>query len=97
MTKRERKGGIKMAGRKMMSKEVTSTMVKVAKIEVVNGTPKAVNLPDEMIIGNVSMDHAQRILNKKFGEPVTILELSTETKVYEMAVEDFIKVAIVKE
>lgn len=86
-----------MAGRKMMSKEVTSTTIKVAKIEVVNGTPKAVNLPDEVIIGNVSIDHAQRILNKKFGEPVTILELFAETKIYEMAVEDFIRVAQIKE
>ena len=86
-----------MAGRKMMQREVTSTTVKLAKIDVVEGTPKMVTLPNEELIGNVSIDHAQRTLNKKFGQPVTILEVTTDTKVYEMAVEDFIKHASLKE
>jgi hypothetical protein len=85
-----------MAGRKMMSREVTSTVISLAMIEVVDGEPKMVQLPEEVIIGNVSMEFAQRLLNKKYGQPVTILEIVTDTQVYEMAVEDFIKHASVK-
>jgi hypothetical protein len=86
-----------MASRKMMQREVTTTFVSVAMIEVVDGTPKMVTLPDEEFVGNVSLEHAQRQLNKKFGQPVTILELIADTKTYEMPLEDFIKRATVKE
>lgn len=82
-----------MAGRKMMQREVTSTLVRVAKIDVIDGEPKMVNLPDEILLGNVSMEHAQRLLNKKHGQPVTILELSPDTQKYQMPVEEFIKLA----
>lgn len=83
--------------RKTMTKEVTQTTVKVAKMEMVNGKPEAVELPDEVILGNVSMERAQRILNKKYGEPVTVFAVQPDTKVYELEVEEFIKVARVKE
>ena len=86
-----------MAGRKMMQREVTSTTVRLATISVVEGKPEMVHLPEEVFVGNVSMEHAQRLLNKKYGSPVTILELETDTQVYEMAVEDFIKHAQLKE
>lgn len=86
-----------MASRKMMQREVTTTYVRVAKIEVVEGEPKLVQLPEEEFVGNVSMEHAQRQLNKKYGQPVTILELTADTKVYEMPLEDFIKHATIKD
>jgi hypothetical protein len=82
--------------RKMMTKEVTKTIVKLGKLEMVEGSPQAVMLPDEVILGNVSVEKAQRILNKKFETPVTIFGVSADTEVYEMAVEDFIKVATIK-
>lgn len=86
-----------MANRKMMQREVTTTFVKVAKIDVVNGEPKTVILPEVELVGNVSMEQVQRTLNKQYGQPVTILELIPDTKVYEMALEDFIRYAEVKE
>jgi hypothetical protein len=86
-----------MASRKMMQREVTTTFVKVAMIEVVDGEPKMKTLPEEELVGNVSMEVAQRQLNKKYGQPVTILEVFADTKVYEMALEDFIQHASVKE
>jgi hypothetical protein len=82
--------------RKMMTKEVTTTTVKVAKMEMENGLPVAVNLPDEILLGNVTLDKAQRILNKKFGQPVTVFEVSANTNTYEMPVEEFVKVATLK-
>ena len=86
-----------MAGRKMMQREVTSTTIRLATISVVEGKPEMVHLPEEVLVGNVSMEHAQRLLNKKYGSPVTILELETDTQVYEMAVEEFIKHATIRQ
>lgn len=80
-----------------MTKEVTSTTVKVAKMQMENGVPKAVTLPDEIILGNVSMEKAQKELSKKLGAGVTVFGVEPNTIVYEMPVEDFIKVAKVKQ
>lgn len=66
-------------------------------MELVDGMPKAVELPDEVLLGNVSMEKAQRLLNKKYGEPVTVFSVEPETLVYELPVEEFIKIAKVKE
>lgn len=83
--------------RKMMSKEVTTTTVKLGKMVYENGAAKAIMLPNEILLGNVSLANAQRQLNKKHGEPVTIFELQAQTHVYEMPVETFISIAKVKE
>lgn len=83
--------------RKMMRKEVTKTTVKVATVKSVNGKPEMQPLPDEIFLGNVSLEKAQKEVNKKYDEPVTVFEVKTDTKVYEMAVEEFVKVASVKE
>lgn len=80
-----------------MTKEVTQTTVKLAKMIMENGTPKAIELPDEVLLGNVSLEKAQRLMNKKYEKPVTVFAVQPETKVYEMKVEDFIKVATLKE
>lgn len=82
--------------RKMMTREITKTSVSVGKLEMVDGSPVAVMLPNEVFIGNVSQEKAQRELNKKYGEPVTVFELNTVTETYEMAVEDFLSVATIK-
>ena len=79
-----------------MTREVTKTTVKVAKIEVENGVPVAVELPSEVLIGNIRMERAQKVLDKKYGHSVTIIELLPETVTYEMAVEDFIAHATIK-
>lgn len=83
--------------RKMMSKEVTKTVVKLAVLELVDGTPTINELPDETLLGNVSAEKAQKELNKKHGKPVTILGVEANTQAYEMEVEEFIKLASVKE
>ena len=88
------KEGIKLA-RKMMTKEVTTTTVKIGKIEMVNGTPNVVMLPEEKINGNVALEKAQKLMNKKHGV-VTVFEVVPETQVYEMEVMEFIKVASLK-
>ena len=81
--------------RKMMSKEVTTTTVKIGKIEMVNGTPNVVMLPEEKINGNITLEKAQKLMNKKH-DIVTVFEVVPETQVYEMDVMEFIKVAKLK-
>lgn len=80
-----------------MTKEVTKTTVKLAKMEVVDGIPQAVSLPDEILLGNVSMEKAQKEMNKKFGEPVTVFSVEPDTTIYELPVEEFIEIARIKE
>lgn len=84
--------------RKFMTKEVTSTTVKVSEVTNVDGQPVATQLEDVTLLGNVSMDKAQRQINKLFaGRNVTVYGVETETKVYELPVKEFIEIASVKE
>lgn len=83
--------------RRMMTREVTKTTIKVAKLEMVDGEVKTIVLPDETVIGNIRLERAQRMMNKKYGEPVTVLQVIPETIVYEMPVETFIEHATIKE
>lgn len=82
--------------RKMMTKEVTSTTVKISRIVVVDGNPKAEKLEDEVLLGNINLEQAQKAINKKHGAGFTVFEVQPETIVYEMAVEDFINLASVR-
>lgn len=83
--------------RKIMTKEITKTKVRVAKMKVVDGQPQLENLPDETLLGNVSMEHAQKLMKKKHGESVTIFGLEADTNVYQMPVEEFLQLATIKE
>ena len=82
--------------RKMMTKEVTKTVVKIGKLEMVDGQPQAIQLPDETLIGNINMEKAQKLMNKKHGT-VTVFSVEPNTTIYEMEVEEFIKLASIKE
>jgi hypothetical protein len=82
--------------RKMMSREITTTTVKLAKMEVIDGQPQAVSLEDEILVGNITLEKAQKEMKKKHGEGVTVFTLIPNTQSYEMAVEDFLKFASVK-
>lgn len=83
--------------RATMTKEVTHTTIKIAEMVVVDGLPMAQPLDDHIVLGNVNMEKAQKIVNKEFGTSVTVFGVEPETKVYEMKVEDFIKIAKVKD
>jgi hypothetical protein len=82
--------------RKMMYKEVTKTTVKVAKMEIENGVPVAVSLPEVILLGNVQLERAQKIVSKQYTFPVVVVAVEAETVTYEMEVEEFIKVAKIK-
>lgn len=80
-----------------MTKEVTSTVVKLATIEVTDGVPQAVQLPDEILLGSVTPDKAQKQLSKQLGKDVTVLSAEPKTEIYVMDVEEFIQLASLKE
>lgn len=83
--------------RKMMTKEVTSTIVKVAKIDLVEGQAIAVELEPITLLGNVDSEKAQKIVSKAKGAGVTVLSVEADTKVYELEVTEFLKIARLKE
>lgn len=82
--------------RKMMTKEVTKTTVKLAKMEVVNGVPSAKVLEDKILLGNVSHESAQKQVTKELGQGVTVLSVQADTLVYELPVEKFLEIATLK-
>ena len=79
--------------RKLMTKEVTVSTIKMARMDIIEGKPVAIELEPVTVLGRITKDKAQREMNKKHQIPVTVYEVSTETDVYEMEVEDFIKQA----
>lgn len=82
--------------RKMITREITHTTAKVSKIVSVEGKPQLETLPDEIFVGNVSMEKAQKEVNKKYGEPVSVFEVVSNTEVYELPVETFLEFATLK-
>ena len=83
--------------RKMMTKEVTFTSVTLAKMQMVDGTPQALPVENEILLGNVNLERAQRVITKKYGTGVTVFKVEPTTEVYEMEVEEFIKHAKIKQ
>lgn len=83
--------------RKMLSKEITFTHIKLAVLEVQDGKPVAVELPPLEMLGDISRERAQKKLDKEHkGKQVMIYSLETEKRTYEMEVEKFIQIASVK-
>lgn len=82
--------------RKMMTKQVTTTTIKSATMDLKDGSPVAIPLEDEKVLGNYNLDRAQRYIDKIYDNAI-VLEVVTDKLIYEMKVEDFIKQANVKE
>lgn len=83
--------------RKMITREVTSTTIKLGKMELVDGEVKAVTLPDLEVFGNVNLERANRIVSKKYDEPLTVLQVIPKVVTYEMPLDDFVANATIKE
>lgn len=81
---------------KMMSREVTKTTVKLARIETVDGLPQAVELEPVVLIGNINHEKAQKSVNKMYDFQVTVISVEADTLVYEMPVARFIDHASIK-
>ena len=77
--------------RKTIKKEVTTTIIEVAEMKMQDGKPVAVELPKVTLLGNVSMEKAQKEIHKLHGKQATVFASEVVTEVYEMSVEDFVK------
>jgi hypothetical protein len=82
--------------RKMMTKEVTKTTIKIGKVFMKEGIPSLEQLPDVVVIGNVTMEKAQKEVNGMYDFPITVFGVQPETQVYEMDVLEFVKHATLK-
>jgi hypothetical protein len=82
--------------RKTMSKEITTTTLKLGKINVVEGVPVVEQLPDETLLGEPNERNIGKHIYKKYGSGVTIYHKEVKKLMYEMDVEDFIKYATLK-
>jgi len=77
-----------------MTKEVTSTTIKLAKVTVNDmGLPVVEEMEPVIVLGTWSKDKAQKYVNKNHGLGITVFGLDVLTSVYKMKVTDFIKVA----
>ena len=80
--------------RKYMTKEVTTTTIRVGKVVLgENNMPVVEELTPITVLGNLSQDRAQRRVNKDLGMGISIFGLEVTTHNYKMKVTDFIKVA----
>jgi hypothetical protein len=82
--------------RKMLTREITTTTVKAAKMTVVDGQPTAETLEDVLLVGNVTLEKANKELKKMHGEGTTVFTVIPETKQYEMPVDVFLQYATIK-
>lgn len=83
--------------RKLITKEVTFTSCKLSTMEIVDGTPQAKELGSEKFLGKLSKKKLEKEINKVYKEKVFIYDIELTTVVYEMAIEDFIENAILRE
>lgn len=79
-----------------MQREVTKTTVKAAIMKVVDGSPVAEPIEDINLLGNVSLEKAQKEVNK-LHKGATVFNVEVDTQIYEMPVEEFIQLATIKE
>lgn len=85
--------------RTSMTKQVEFTVIRLASMHLNHeGQPEVIALPDEITLGTLSLPKAKKHASKLYPDiQVTVLNVEHETKVYEMLVEEFIKVAKVKD
>lgn len=84
--------------RKQLSKEVSFTLIKCGLVGMdENGKPTITQLPDEVVLGVLSFEKAQKHVNKLHNTNVTIFHMEDYKETYEMSIEDFIKHADIKE
>lgn len=79
--------------KKVMQKEVIQTTIKMAKIEVIDGETKLVELPEAIQLGNISKERAQKWATKEHGQGTTVTHVEPNALRYEMDVLEFIKIA----
>lgn len=75
---------------KYVHREVTKTLIKSVKVEVVDGSPTFEPNEELLAVGNVPMEKATRLVKKAFGDG-TVTEVIPNTEKYRMPLEFFLE------
>lgn len=81
---------------KFINREITSTKVDSLEIVVENGQATLQPMEQEILVGNVDAETAQKLLIKKHGKPVQVVKVEADTKRYRMPLDKFIELAEIK-
>lgn len=80
--------------RKTMGKQITTTTVKSAVVEMVDGKVSGRSLEDEVFIGNLTMEQAKKEIDKLHPDlNAQVMEVIPETNRYTMPVEKYMELA----
>lgn len=79
-----------------ISRTITETHVFYATVKIV-GTEPELEQATTVLFGKYESEQASKLLNKDSEHAVSVLEVEHKTKTYEMALEDFINNATIKE
>lgn len=79
--------------RKYLTREITKTTVKAVKTEIFNGEVVNNHLEYEVLVGNVTLEQAQKELTKKYGHGVVVVSVQASSQSYRMEVSQFIELA----
>jgi hypothetical protein len=77
--------------RHFINREITITTVTCAKMNLVEGNPVAEPLEDVILVGNVTLEKANREVKKIHGEGASAFTVQANTHKYRIATEEFIK------
>lgn len=77
--------------RHFINREITTTKVTAAKMSMVDGMVTTEQLEDVILIGNVSLEKANKEVKKLHGEGATAFTVEPNTHKYRIATDVFVK------
>lgn len=83
--------------RHFINREITTTKVTAAKMSMVDGMVTTEQLENIILIGNVSLEKANKEVKEKYGEGATAFTVHANTHKYRVPTEVFIKHAEIVE
>lgn len=80
--------------RKTMTREITTTTIKSAVMELVDGEPVARGLEDETVVGNLTVKQAEKEIKALYPDMnAQVIEVIPETHKYTMPVKKFMELS----
>lgn len=84
--------------RKFITKEIKKTTIEVVDIQIVDGAPVSKAVDPIEVMGTITMERANaKARNLYRGQMVAVVGLKEESTVYQMPIEQFLKLATIKE
>ena len=86
--------------RKMVQREITHTKVNLARMVLKDGEVSAELLEPVTLVGNLSVEQAQREINKREefkGQTAQVVGVEPNTQLYQLPLDVFLELGTVKE